>query len=62
MKKQEIEKRLQKLLKDLRMSNQEFYDQEAEKNDYIKKYCTPSDMYAGRCGKIQAEIEWILAH
>lgn len=62
MQKQEIEKRLQKLLKDLRMSPQEFYDQEAEKDDYIKEHMTPSDMHAYRCGRIQAEIEWILTH
>lgn len=62
MKKQEIEKRLQKLLKELRMSNEEYYEQLASKNDYVKEYMTPSDMYAARCGSIQAEIEWILTH
>lgn len=62
MEKQEIEKRLQKLLKDLSMSNEEYYEQLASKNDYVKEHMTPFDMYAARCGKIQAEIEWILTH
>lgn len=62
MKKQEIERILREILKELRMSNQEFYDQEAEKHEYVKEHMTPLDMYAYKCGMIQSKIEWILTH
>ena len=62
MKKQEIERRLQEILKELRMDNQEFYDQEAEKWENVKKHMTPLDMYAYKCGMIKSKIEWILTH
>lgn len=62
MKKQEIEKRLQKILDELRMSNQEYYDKKAEKDEHFQKCMKPEDMYAFRCGAIQSEIEWILSH
>lgn len=62
MKKQEIEKRLQKLLVELKMSNQEYYDKKAEEDEHMRTHLKPEDMYAFRCGAIQSEIEWILSH
>lgn len=55
-----IEGRLKKLLAELQMDNEEYYNLQAEKYDSIKRSMKPSDMYAYKCGVTISEIQWIL--